>query len=646
MTTAHSLACIDELLSIFNAAAEIKKSSFQHDTSEISESISFDNEKKSKSATESINIMHYFDNASEYTLSDSRGFIWDECYVYHFVKCRPHKTYEIAKGYSDLLRTYGNYQKYEPFFGYGSFYEEIITLSNNDGGIVIHLCQESMNDIMPLIVNGYIPVHTKHVIPLEIIKMITKYLIMIELVHLNKNDDEQKYVKICHLNMEVEPEIIIGISNKTMIEYDSFFGFENDRATWQNEIGRDEYSDEYAYDSDYWRTKQSLAGIPYKSYTRDGKYDDYTLSSDQGIGMWNECFVHLFIKNNPNKAYEIGQKHSRWLNRYNKYEEYQGELGFGSFYEDIITLANADGELVCHLSKTAYDNMVPIAVDGYIPLKMKSIIPSDIIGMILGNFAINHIDFDIGELEKNLSGDPYDVAIYPQRPVTITQQNNYNHHMYYNYLSHQPFHSNNFDDYKYPYPDIDQFLLTSDVGKKLWSKCRVYSFIKFCPEKVWNIAGGIGRCWEYSVEDVVINYKEYEIEYGFGSFYEDVYRLAYEDGDLVVDLCQNALKYTNDVILSGFIPKYIPFDIIDVISSHFDDESRLDIYLASKYVNHEYRYGDYSECIGLDNYFVEGLSLGVADIQLEYTDHQMHSFPIHQYQNQCDLLQNCQVSFR
>eukprot|EP01083_Nonionella_stella_P012151 34494_1 len=78
------------------------------------------------------------------------------------------------------------------------------------------------------------------------------------------------------------------------------------------------------------------------------------LTSDSGMKLWNDCKVYQFVKQCPGRAFEIAKKYSKTLSKYSDYHHYELELGFGSFYEDLVQyLAYSEPLLVEELCKYA-----------------------------------------------------------------------------------------------------------------------------------------------------------------------------------------------------------------------------------------------------------------------------------------------------
>ena len=88
-----------------------------------------------------------------------------------------------------------------------------------------------------------------------------------------------------------------------------------------------------------------------------------------------------------------------------------------------------------------------------------------------------------------------------------------------------------------------------------------------------------------------------------------MHRLAYEDGGLVVRLSRAAFIYTNDMIVSGYIPKHIPLNVKEIISLHFDDTRRFDEYVEN-YVFTKSRMGDYTGCTLFADFKWQSLEFG------------------------------------
>ena len=113
----------------------------------------------------------------EYILSGYIGAqMWNDSYVYLWIKYNGDKAYNIGTGYSQTMKTYKSYQQYKACFGYGSCYDNIVTLANEDGGMTLELCQAALNRYFPLILGYFAPTDIKDRIPLDIKRIIIQYI--------------------------------------------------------------------------------------------------------------------------------------------------------------------------------------------------------------------------------------------------------------------------------------------------------------------------------------------------------------------------------------------------------------------------------------------------------------------------------------
>merc|ERR1712176_434040 len=79
------------------------------------------------------------------------------------------------------------------------------------------------------------------------------------------------------------------------------------------------------------------------------------------------------------------------------------------------------------------------------------------------------------------------------------------------------------------------YMLASNLGTDFWNDCNVYEFIKEFPSDAFEIAKEHSAMLKFEE-----NCEKYFNKFGFGSLVEDIHRLAYSSGNLVIDLCYAA----------------------------------------------------------------------------------------------------------
>ena len=273
--------------------------------------------------------------------------------------------------------------------------------------------------------------------------------------------------------------------------------------------------------------QQLLLYIPTKGYfpfPPPIQKEEYLLTNRHGLWLWNVCYVSKFIKYYPEITYNITTNYSNLFQKYENYEKYKRCFGFGSFYEDVLHLAYCDANLVQALCRDAYPASFELIVHGYVP----KVIPLEIINIIL-NIIITSI-------QNRNKIHPMDYLHYLYAKHNEYYVDDEIEEITKKLSSSASGHYNNIKGYK---PQNEEYLLSCDKGRRLWSDCNVHRLIKYFPDKVYEIASEHSK-----ILLAFVNYDQYELCYGFGSFYEEIWRLSYSDADLVQKLCHQALKFT------------------------------------------------------------------------------------------------------
>ena len=106
-------------------------------------------------------------------------------------------------------------------------------------------------------------------------------------------------------------------------------------------------------------------------------------------------------------------------------------------------------------------------------------------------------------------------------------------------------HESDIDETIYPIYNIQKYLdnanysLGCDMGSELWKQCEVQTFIKKHKFTAFQM---VSECKAFSKINCYI---EYEKIYGFGSFLEEIYGLAYESPETCLNFCKLAKDFGN-----------------------------------------------------------------------------------------------------
>ena len=142
-----------------------------------------------------------------------------------------------------------------------------------------------------------------------------------------------------------------------------------------------------------------------------------------------------------------------------------------------------------------------------------------------------------------------------------------------------------------------QYSLSSSIGSKLWTDCNAHQVIKSRPDEIYKIA--LQYC---DILKIYGSYLEYESCFGFGSFYEEVSRLSYSDGNLVKALYEYAMPVTDkdklypmmkDIYTPHEIDLFVKYKWSEVPFTFYSSSQKDECLLKSEQYlfNHKYKYG-------------------------------------------------------